>query len=52
MRVLDNSEITSVSGGLNDFQEGGIAIIGLALITPVTAPLALIGLACLYVGSQ
>lgn len=52
MRVLQNNEIAAVSGGLNDFQEGGIAIIGLALITPVTAPLALIGLACLYVGSQ
>lgn len=52
MRVLENNEIQAVSGGLNDFQTGGIAIIGLALMTPVTAPLALIGLACLYVGSQ
>lgn len=52
MRVLNNNEISAVGGGLNDFQEGGIAIIGLALITPVTAPLALIGLAMLYVGSQ
>lgn len=49
MRDLSINEIEEISGSLS-FTEGGVAIVGLALITPVTAPLALIGLACMYVG--
>lgn len=50
MRELNMMEIENVGGGLSDFTEGGIAIVGLAICTPVTAPLALIGLACIFVG--
>ena len=49
MREMSSTEIQSVDGGLS-FTEGGIAIVGLAVCSPVTAPLALIGLACMYVG--
>lgn len=36
MRVLTQGEIEDVTGGLNDFQEGGLAIMGMSIYSPVT----------------
>ena len=37
MRELTQNEIDDVAGGFNDWQQGGIAIMGLGLLTLTTA---------------
>lgn len=37
MRELTQMEVAEVSGGLNDWQSGGLAIMGMSLYSPFTA---------------
>ncbi len=37
MRELTQNEIDDVAGGLNEWQQAGIAVMGLGFMTPVTS---------------
>lgn len=52
MQELSLNEIEDVNGGYNDWQNGGLAVMGLSLYSPVTAAFGLpVGGAMFALGS-